>query len=80
MTRSGEEKQEDTLPRMLVGWTTAAIDEEAASSSLLPLLPVQRPHQVIGTSPPDTVSPKPAHVTTGEKVREMSEIIVPLLL
>ncbi len=65
--RSGGLRQEDTFPQMPGRWTTAEIDgQEASSWPLLPL-PAQRPHQAIGTSPPDTVSPTPVHVTTGER-------------
>ena len=65
--RSGGVRQEDTLPRTPEGWTTAETGGQEANSWLLLPLPAQQPHQAIGTSPPDTASPKPVHVTTGER-------------
>ena len=65
--RSGGGRQEDTPPQTPEGWSTAEIDGQEASSWLLLPLPAQQPHQAIGTSPLDTASPKPVHVTTGER-------------
>lgn len=66
LMRSGGGRQVDTVTRMSGRWSMAEIDGEDSS---WPSLPPQahRPHQAIGTSPPDTVSLKPVHVTTGER-------------
>lgn len=73
--KSGGERQEDIFRQMPVGWTTAEIDgQEASSWLLLPLL-AQRHHQAIGMNPPDTVNHTPIHVTTGEKVRQSKSTV-----
>lgn len=73
LMRNGGGRQDGTLPRTPEASTTAGIDEQEASSWLsLPLLAPRR-HRVIGMSPQDTVSPRPAPVTTGEKVRELMQ-------
>lgn len=64
---SGEPRQDDTLPRTPGVWTTAETDGREASSWLLLPLQAQQPHQAIGMNPPDTASPTPVHVTTGER-------------
>lgn len=70
---SGGERQEDIVPQTLEDWNMAAIDgQEVNSWPSLPLR-VQLPLQPIGTSLPDTASPRTAHVMTGDRYDGYSE-------